>query len=72
MGLQIDQHNSSRGKPVFTEQEEEEFIRMSREPNLYETFAASIAPSIYGNMGKYLSRCLVHLRATLSSELLFC
>lgn len=25
---------------------------MSRQPDLYETFARSLAPSIFGNMGK--------------------
>ena len=54
VGLQIDQHNNGRGKPVFTDAEEEEYIRMARQPNLYETFATSIAPSIFGNAGKYL------------------
>lgn len=54
VGLQIDQHNSNRGRPVFTDAEEEEYIRMSRQDNLYETFAASIAPSIFGNTGKYI------------------
>ncbi|KAG0170098.1 minichromosome maintenance protein 5 [Apophysomyces sp. BC1034] len=49
VGLQIDQHNSGRGKPVFTHAEEEEYLRMARQPDLYETFAASIAPSIFGN-----------------------
>ncbi|OBZ91148.1 DNA replication licensing factor mcm5 [Choanephora cucurbitarum] len=49
VGLQIDQHNNGRGKPHFTDAEEEEFIRMSRQPDLYETFASSLAPSIFGN-----------------------
>ncbi|KAG2172242.1 hypothetical protein INT43_004783 [Umbelopsis isabellina] len=49
VGLQVDQHNNGRGKPVFTDAEEEEYIRMARQPNLYETFASSIAPSIFGN-----------------------
>ncbi|ORX49392.1 MCM-domain-containing protein [Hesseltinella vesiculosa] len=49
VGLQVDQHNGSRGRAIFTDAEEEEFIRMSREPQLYDTFAASIAPSIFGN-----------------------
>lgn len=52
VGLQVDQHNNGRGKPVFTDAEEEEYIRMARQPNLYETFASSIAPSIFGNAGK--------------------
>ncbi|KAI8335322.1 MCM2/3/5 family-domain-containing protein [Chlamydoabsidia padenii] len=49
VGLQMDQHNSSRGRAVFTDTEEEEYIRMSRQPDLFETFASSIAPSIFGN-----------------------
>ncbi|ORZ25479.1 MCM2/3/5 family-domain-containing protein [Absidia repens] len=49
VGLQLDQHNSNRGRAVFTDSEEEEYIRMSRQPDLFETFASSIAPSIFGN-----------------------
>ncbi|CAO3608366.1 unnamed protein product [Cunninghamella blakesleeana] len=49
VGLSIDQHNSNRGQAIFTDTEEEEYIRMSRQPNFYETFASSIAPSIFGN-----------------------
>ncbi|CAO0803211.1 unnamed protein product [Mucor circinelloides] len=50
VGLEVDQHNNGRGKPHFTDAEEEEYIRMSRQPDLYETFARSLAPSIFGNM----------------------
>ncbi|KAI8338730.1 MCM2/3/5 family-domain-containing protein [Chlamydoabsidia padenii] len=49
VGLQRDQHNSNRGRTVFTDTEEEEYIRMSRQPDLFETFASSIASSIFGN-----------------------
>ncbi|KAI9028192.1 MCM2/3/5 family-domain-containing protein [Phycomyces nitens] len=49
IGLQVDKHNNGRGKAVFTDTEEEEYIKMSRQPDLYKTFAASIAPSIFGN-----------------------
>lgn len=63
VGLQVDQHNNGRGKPVFTDAEEEEYIRMARQPNLYETFASSIAPSIFGNAGTiflslFLNACI--------------
>ena len=34
---------------VFSEEEEEEFLTLSRVPDLYERFSRSIAPSIYGN-----------------------
>lgn len=56
VGLQTDQHNGSRGRAVFTDTEEEEYIRMSRQPELFETFASSIAPSIFGNKGKSAHR----------------
>ncbi|CEI87889.1 Putative DNA replication licensing factor mcm5 [Rhizopus microsporus] len=49
VGLEIDQHNSSRGRPHFTEAEEEEFVRLSRQPDLYNILASSLAPSIFGN-----------------------
>ena len=49
MGIEIDDEGSGRGKMSITEEEEAEFIRLSRLPNLYDTFAASIAPSIYGS-----------------------
>ncbi|KAG1523904.1 hypothetical protein G6F52_004637 [Rhizopus delemar] len=49
VGLEVDQHNNGRGKPHFTDAEEEEYIRMSRQPDLYETLASSLAPSIFGN-----------------------
>ncbi|KAG1223550.1 hypothetical protein G6F35_004592 [Rhizopus arrhizus] len=49
VGLEVDQHNNGRGKPHFTDAEEEEYIRMSRQHDLYETLASSLAPSIFGN-----------------------
>lgn len=33
----------------FTEEEEQEFLELSRRPDLYSLFASCIAPSIYGN-----------------------
>jgi DNA replication licensing factor MCM5 len=47
LGIQSD--IDSQGGVTFTEEEEEEFLRLSRLPNLYEVFSKSIAPSIYGN-----------------------
>ncbi len=49
MGIQADVDHTSLGNPNFTEEEEEEFLQMSRNPNIYLSFANSIAPSIYGN-----------------------
>lgn len=48
LGIQTDVDTAAQGL-TFTEEEEEEFIRLSRIPNLYEVFSKSIAPSIYGN-----------------------
>lgn len=36
----------------FTPQQEEEFQEMARSENFYERFASSIAPSIFGSVGK--------------------
>ncbi|KAJ3386334.1 minichromosome maintenance protein 5 [Lobulomyces angularis] len=49
VGMQADLDGSSRRGRSFTETEEDEFIKMSREPNFFETFANSVAPSIYGH-----------------------
>ncbi|KAI9141782.1 MCM2/3/5 family-domain-containing protein [Paraphysoderma sedebokerense] len=50
VGLELDQDNAARGgRRTFTEEEEEEYIHMARQPNFYELFAHSIAPSIYGS-----------------------
>lgn len=50
LGIQTDVDNSISGQGLtFTEEEEEEFLKISRLPNLYDVFSKSIAPSIYGN-----------------------
>jgi DNA replication licensing factor MCM5 len=51
VGLEVDSEGAAGSRKVFTPEEEDEFGRMGRSPSLYETFAASIAPSIYGNAG---------------------
>ncbi|KAJ3289749.1 minichromosome maintenance protein 5 [Borealophlyctis nickersoniae] len=48
VGMQADVDSKGEGTRTFTEEEEEEFQAMARRENLYEEFAASIAPSIYG------------------------
>jgi DNA replication licensing factor MCM5 len=50
VGINTETDASGR-KRNFTDEEEEEFIAMSREPGLYHKFANSIAPSIFGNHG---------------------
>lgn len=50
VGIHADVDHSMKGHAMFTEEEEQEFLEMSRMPNLYETFANCVAPSIYGNL----------------------
>ena len=40
------------GAPI-TPEEEEEFRQLASRPDVYETIAKSIAPSIYGSMGEF-------------------
>ena len=49
IGIRSDIDHGSKGNVIFSEEEEQEFLEMSRRPDLYETFANCIAPSIYGN-----------------------
>ncbi|KAI8872420.1 MCM-domain-containing protein [Ramicandelaber brevisporus] len=49
VGIEIQRGGMSREKPVFTPQEEQAFIELSRSPNIYERFAKSIAPQIKGH-----------------------
>lgn len=49
VGIQQDSEMDAQRGTVFSEEEEEEFIAISKTPNLYESFSNSIAPSIYGN-----------------------
>ena len=51
IGIQTDlSNNQAHGLGMqFSEEEEQEFLEMSRRPDLYSLFASCIAPSIYGN-----------------------
>jgi DNA replication licensing factor MCM5 len=49
VGIHADVDHTRKGNVSFTEEEEQEFLELSRRPDLYETFANCIAPSIYGN-----------------------
>ncbi|KAF2798842.1 MCM-domain-containing protein [Melanomma pulvis-pyrius CBS 109.77] len=49
VGIHAEVDHSNKGNAVFTEEEEQEFLEMSRRPDIYEVFASCIAPSIYGN-----------------------
>ncbi|KAK0264741.1 minichromosome maintenance protein 5 [Friedmanniomyces endolithicus] len=51
VGIQTDgSHDTSSGGGMhFTEEEEQEFLELSRRPDLYQLVSQCIAPSIYGN-----------------------
>ncbi|KAF3933105.1 hypothetical protein ABW20_dc0110593 [Dactylellina cionopaga] len=49
VGIESDVDHTAKGSAIFTEEEEQEFLEMSRNPRLYEIFTNSIAPSIYGS-----------------------
>lgn len=49
LGLEVD-NDKTGSKRSFTTEEEDEFAAMARSNGFYERFAASIAPSIYGNL----------------------
>lgn len=51
LGIELDASLASLpGSRSFTPEEEMEFQKMARSEDLYETFAKSVAPSIYGNL----------------------
>jgi DNA replication licensing factor MCM5 len=49
MGLQTDIDQTAKGQVIFSEEEEQEFLELSRRPDLYQVMTNCIAPSIYGN-----------------------
>ncbi|PVU96856.1 hypothetical protein BB561_000921 [Smittium simulii] len=49
VGMEILKTGNSSGSKNFTPQEESQMLAISRIPNIYQVFADSIAPSIYGN-----------------------
>lgn len=44
----------------FSPEEEEEFQELSRSENLYEKFAASVAPSIFGSVGMSCEAIMIY------------
>ena len=49
VGIQSEVDHTAKGSLQFTEEEEQEFLELSRRKDLYQVFADCIAPSIYGN-----------------------
>ncbi|BDD58830.1 minichromosome maintenance protein 5 [Monascus purpureus] len=50
VGITTDMDQTVKGNAVFSDEEEQEFLELSRRPDLYDALARSIAPSIYGNL----------------------
>ncbi|KAJ5907165.1 DNA replication licensing factor mcm5 [Penicillium subrubescens] len=50
VGINSDVDSTAKGNSAFSEEEEQEFLELSRRPDLYDALARSIAPSIYGNV----------------------
>ncbi|KAF3770683.1 MCM-domain-containing protein [Cryphonectria parasitica EP155] len=49
VGIQTDIDQTAKGHNIFSEEEEEQFLALSRRPDLYQVMTRCIAPSIYGN-----------------------
>lgn len=49
VGIETSIDQASKGHAAYSEEEEQEFLEMSRRPDLYNVMADCIAPSIYGN-----------------------
>ena len=49
VGIQTDIDQTAKGHAIFSETEEQEFLELSRRPDLYNILADCIAPSIYGS-----------------------
>uniref|UniRef100_A0A0B7A8Y5 DNA replication licensing factor MCM5 n=1 Tax=Arion vulgaris TaxID=1028688 RepID=A0A0B7A8Y5_9EUPU len=50
VGVQVDTDGSRRSAQALTSAEEDELRRLAASPNVYDTIAKSIAPSIYGGV----------------------
>lgn len=48
-GIQTDLDQTAKGASLFSEEEEQEFLELSRRDDLYNVLTDCVAPSIYGN-----------------------
>ena len=49
VGIRTDLDQTAKGSAAFTAEEEQDFVELSRRPDLFNVMADCIAPSIYGN-----------------------
>ena len=58
VGIEVQSEGAGRAKDYFTPEEEEKFMAMSRDPDIYEKLVDSIAPSISGDYTKDIKKAL--------------
>ncbi len=68
VGIEMDSDGPGRvcGAPL-TPAEEEEFRQLAAKPDVYETIARSIAPSIYGSVGEWKTIAMLSLETLFSA-----
>lgn len=49
IGIETDLDQTAKGQATFSEEEEQEFLELSRRPDLFKVMSECIAPSIYGS-----------------------
>ena len=59
VGIEIDSGGAGRAsRAPLSPAEEEELRLLAARPDIYDVIARSIAPSIYGSLGKSVSGCV--------------
>lgn len=61
VGLEVEADDGGRSKTHFNPQEEEQILQLSRDPNIYEKIARSIAPSIVGDYTSDIKKAIACL-----------
>lgn len=70
VGVVLREMGSGRAATTFTPEEEERLISLSKQPNIYETLAKSVAPSISGDYTEDIKRAILCLLMSGSRRLL--
>jgi DNA replication licensing factor MCM5 len=70
VGVVLREMGSGRAATTFTPEEEERLIFLSKQPNIYETLAKSVAPSISGDYTEDIKRAILCLLMSGSRRLL--
>ena len=60
-GIQIDTDGGGRSTSSYTAKEEEDLLELSRDPQIYEKLARSIAPQISGDLTRDIKKALACL-----------